>query len=1086
MISIYDVGNTTYTKNGDAVLIPTECKLSMTINGAWTLTMTHPYDDEERYKHIVDDAVIRVTDVNCFYQYTSEAQKTHLFRIYNHKRTNSGVVATAFPIALEANYDFPIVNLNATDKTGTEAMAMFQALTNKYTLSCDIADVTKTGQWANTNFISALSGGNDDSFAKLWGGEVMYHNYNISVKKRLGDNTSETVEPVMYGRNTNLIDYTKDESGVVTRLYPISADGIRLNGTGYVDSDHIGDYPFIRILFAQAPYNLVDTDETHNNNTALMTRRQYDLLVARARLDSMATYNTALTNGWEREYFKNNRNEIIAAIQTECIANITHEKLAKLIIDAIKEGMSWMDDITRPEWTWHQNETGWWYGSSSTDYAKNQWCYINRTWCWFNAEGYWVEKWDDKGAWDWIQTKDSQHYWFGNNQKYYAHDEWIYETVSGELKYYWLNDEGWYESDYTGVSGWTWHAWGDGWWFGEEGASLDDTSKFAHDQWIWIDGTYYFFDSTGYNAPDAKIENYAWSWQEDNQKYWFGNTDKAYGANYLKSQWQKISNEWYKFDSNGYMISPSTLLTDAINLFKTGMATTKTACGNAKTTLYNLLYDNMEGWCDDRFDDGLDMPAVTINVNLIDLSKTSDYKDYEYLETLHLGDRVKILDYDHDISAVERIVGLTYDCIEKYNTAVVVGVAQGSIASLLGVGNGEAQAQGGYDMSLIESKLQTDAENIAALQSGKQDKLTAGQNITINGNVISATGGSEYRELTQDEYDALPSSKNSDGIIYFIKDCKIIKDDSGIVVTIDSNNKITWYFNNYSYTNQQDLPVPNALRQYLPTPVTSEACSSRTSAYNHENDGERDGWIGFVFNLYEYPCIRAWTDEGYFNAGRFDGQYVVGDGDGGNPENQVHEYHYTEGEDVPSEAKYGKIMLNGFTYTKDGGKDEIKALTQTEYDDLPASKLTDGIAYFIEDVEEYDSSYEFHEYEDGQGGKIVVRIHGNETKWFFMGWHQTSGEMAIPSELFTYRPADPYSAIYSANYPNGGTVQDGWIGFYNDNIRAWSQNLGVLVTGVMYGVVDIDGGADQTNPYENPYGTSEYKIVMNGHNYSGG
>ena len=32
------------------------------------------------------------------------------------------------------------------------------------------------------------------------------------------------------------------------------------------------------------------------------------------------------------------------------------------------------------------------------------------------------------------------------------------------------------------------------------------------------------------------------------------------------------------------------------------------------------------------------------------------------------------------------------------------------------------------------------------------------------------TAPSVYRELTQAEYDALPSSKNSDGIIYFITD----------------------------------------------------------------------------------------------------------------------------------------------------------------------------------------------------------------------------------------------------------------------------------------------------------------------------
>lgn len=54
--------------------------------------------------------------------------------------------------------------------------------------------------------------------------------------------------------------------------------------------------------------------------------------------------------------------------------------------------------------------------------------------------------------------------------------------------------------------------------------------------------------------------------------------------------------------------------------------------------------------------------------------------------------------------------------------------------------------------------------------SGKQDKLTAGDNITIANNVISATGGTEFYNITQADYDALPSSKLTDGVAYVITD----------------------------------------------------------------------------------------------------------------------------------------------------------------------------------------------------------------------------------------------------------------------------------------------------------------------------
>lgn len=54
----------------------------------------------------------------------------------------------------------------------------------------------------------------------------------------------------------------------------------------------------------------------------------------------------------------------------------------------------------------------------------------------------------------------------------------------------------------------------------------------------------------------------------------------------------------------------------------------------------------------------------------------------------------------------------------------------------------------------------------------KQDVLTAGENITIEDNVISATGGggSSAMEITKAEYDALPEAQKKNGTIYFVPD----------------------------------------------------------------------------------------------------------------------------------------------------------------------------------------------------------------------------------------------------------------------------------------------------------------------------
>ena len=182
-----------------------------------------------------------------------------------------------------------------------------------------------------------------------------------------------------------------------------------------------------------------------------------------------------------------------------------------------------------------------------------------------------------------------------------------------------------------------------------------------------------------------------------------------------------------------------------------------------------------------------------------------------------------------------------------------------------------------------------------------------------------------------------------------------------------------------------------------------------------------------------------------------------------------------------------KISIDGIVYdvSSGGGGSEVVECTQDEYDALPSSKLTDNKIYCISGTKVLDPNYEYHEYIDGQNGKIVVRIHENMTEWFFMEWHQTATAISFPTELEPYKPSNT-DPILGANYPDGGTTQDGWIGFYDNSIRAWSQSTEDNVTGIKYGVVNINGESRQYIPYEDPYiwvSSSIKKIVVNGTEY---
>ena len=81
MICVFDIGNTNYTGNGNAVLQPKECKLKNVAGGNYDLTMTHPIDPEGKWRHLVPGAIIRAPVPreeieNAFAGYDADVYKT--------------------------------------------------------------------------------------------------------------------------------------------------------------------------------------------------------------------------------------------------------------------------------------------------------------------------------------------------------------------------------------------------------------------------------------------------------------------------------------------------------------------------------------------------------------------------------------------------------------------------------------------------------------------------------------------------------------------------------------------------------------------------------------------------------------------------------------------------------------------------------------------------------------------------------------------------------------------------------------------------------------------------------------------------
>lgn len=741
MINVYSPTETNFKNNGLATLIPISCDFGIGVNDKWQLTMEHPFDKELRYQHLVENAFLRVTGVSCVNELEQDTErfglegKVQLFRVFDTKKTLTSVTVIAFPVAFEAVYDTPIESLVIQNKTGIQAGEILDAQTQKYSVSSDITR-TASSKYENTNLIGAISGNNDDSYVKKWGGEVVYDNYKIKIKNKTGDQNNASAYPIRYGRNLTGLTHEIDMSSVVTRIFPISSDDLRLNvwedvtsqgGNRYVDSpDHISDYPFIRCMFVEVDYSLLDTNSNSISETATSTNGWREGIINAVTAQATALWTSIiqdLTNTYSPEYIQdliNGEDGIVGYLQKKYV--YSHKGWQSFVKSCAKQGVEWIKDEALPTWEWHEDTSviphAWWYGDNSVDpavsYAKNEYVKIGKNYEYFNNDGFWEDyKAMPHADCDWYEAQDgSGRKWFGYRKGYYAHNEYVYMTVEGQMKEWWYDEEGWYDESRSGDSDMGWH--GDatsGYWFGEEDATSEDTNKFLHDRWAWIDGNYYWFDKYGYISGELDIPDYPWFVIETTQGSWFGNDqDEMLGAKWFANQWAKIDGEWYYFDADGYVVDMTAKKSETIAWFaNTVYNNTIAYITTCLTNAYTLLYRLMTEWCEKQYADGIDLPTVNVSVDLIDLSKTTEYKDYSNLEKISLGDKVLVIGRDGS-RYEERVVGLTFDCIRGYNTQIEVGQLSKSVSQII---------------------------NVSYSGASEGQKIIAGDGVTIDGKVIS-------------------------------------------------------------------------------------------------------------------------------------------------------------------------------------------------------------------------------------------------------------------------------------------------------------------------------------------------------------
>lgn len=229
MIQIYSKQSIDFEKNGDAVLFPKSCELHAKLNDTWEVTMAHPLDDEGRWKHIKEEAVV------CAPTFMGERQ---LFRIDKVDKTDTEVTVTAYPVFFDSADDCFLMDTRPERKNGQQALGIMTAGT-KYSGESDIATAS-TAYFVRRNLMDCINGKDEPTFIQRWGGEILYDNHKVIINKRAGGDYGVEVR---YGKNLDGISYSLDMSEVITRIIPVAYNGRMLSGSSpWVDSPNINKY----------------------------------------------------------------------------------------------------------------------------------------------------------------------------------------------------------------------------------------------------------------------------------------------------------------------------------------------------------------------------------------------------------------------------------------------------------------------------------------------------------------------------------------------------------------------------------------------------------------------------------------------------------------------------------------------------------------------------------------------------------------------------------------------------------------------------------------------------------------------------
>ena len=128
-------------------------------------------------------------------------------------------------------------------------------------------------------------------------------------------------------------------------------------------------------------------------------------------------------------------------------------------------------------------------------------------------------------------------------------------------------------------------------------------------------------------------------------------------------------------------------------------------------------YAEMRNAAQTEYENGCDLPTVTLKVDFVNCADTEEYRQYRFLQNIYLGDSVRVVARRIGVEVSLRMTQYTYDCLTQKYTAMTLGTAadtlEGSMISVRQLASG----------SITGMKLAMGSVGAGQLQSGSVGSL---------------------------------------------------------------------------------------------------------------------------------------------------------------------------------------------------------------------------------------------------------------------------------------------------------------------------------------------------------------------------